>query len=170
MGHRVERRVGHALARRVYRMAGGGVDRRRVAGPGLTALAALSLGGCAVTMPITSLVPDRDTTGSVAPARAISPLSPDLGTEDWRRARAALAVALDPQGNGSSVNWENPDTLLKGTFAPVGGPFVKNDLVCRAFVASLAGQDTPRWLQGSACRPSGGEWTIQDVKPWRKPA
>jgi surface antigen len=150
-------------------MAWGGVDRRRVAGPGLAALAALSLGGCAVTMPITSLVPDRDTTGSIA-SRPVSPLSPDLGPEDWRRARAALATAVDPQGNGAAVSWENPDTGIKGSFAPVGAPFVKNDLVCRAFIASLAAQDAPKWLQGSACRPSGGEWRVEDVKPWRKPA
>ncbi|KAA2242360.1 hypothetical protein F0L46_02555 [Salinarimonas soli] len=120
-------------------------------------------------MPITSIGADRDVTGSTTP-RSISPLSPDLGTEDWRRAKAAMAVALDPQGNGAVVNWDNPDTLLKGTFAPVGSPFVKNDLVCRAFIASLGGQDETKWLQGSACRPSGEEWTVQDVKPWRKPA
>jgi surface antigen len=147
-------------------MAAGRVDRVCVAG--LAAGIALALAGCAVTMPIAS-VGDRDATGSVAPKPA-SPLSAELGTEDWRRAKAALAVALDPQGNGSSVSWENPDTTLKGSFSPVGAPFVKNDLVCRAFIASIAGQDAPRWLQGSACRPSGGEWAIQDVTPWRKPA
>ena len=149
-------------------MERGGVDGGRVAGAGVVLLLGLMLGGCAVSMPITSLL-DRDTTGSISP-KPVSPLSPDLGPEDWRRAKAALAVALDPQGNGAAVNWENPETRQKGTFAPVGAPFVKNDLVCRAFVASLAAGEEPRWRQGSACRPTGGEWTIQDVKPWRKPA
>lgn len=158
----------HALSRRVYRIAAPRVDGARVALLGLAGGLGIVLGGCSVTMPITSFGPDRDVTGSTS-ARAVSPLSPDLGTEDWRRARAAMATALDPQGSGSVVNWDNPDTLLKGTFAPVGSPFVKNDLVCRAFIASLGGQDATKWLQGSACRPSGEEWTIQEVKPWRKP-
>jgi len=149
-------------------MERGGVDGGRVAGAGVVLLLGLMLGGCAVSMPITSLL-DRDTTGSIS-QKPVSPLSPDLGPEDWRRAKAALAVALDPQGNGAAVNWENPETRQKGTFAPVGAPFVKNDLVCRAFLASVAAGEEPRWLQGSACRPTGGEWTIQDVKPWRKPA
>ncbi|HYF56452.1 MAG TPA: RT0821/Lpp0805 family surface protein [Salinarimonas sp.] len=156
------------MTRRVYRMERGGVDGGRVAGAGVVLLLGLMLGGCAVSMPITSLL-DRDTTGSIS-QKPVSPLSPDLGPEDWRRAKAALAVALDPQGNGAAVNWENPETRQKGTFAPVGAPFVKNDLVCRAFLASVAAGEEPRWLQGSACRPTGGEWTIQDVKPWRKPA
>jgi surface antigen len=153
----------------MYRIAGRGVDGARVAA--VLALAALgpALGGCAVTLPIASLVPDPESTGSIR-SRPVSPLSPDLTEEDWRRAKGAMAVALDPQGNGAAVNWENPDTGLKGSFAPVGAPFVKSDLVCRAFVASLGEGDAPRWLQGSACRPSGGEWSVGEVKPWRKPA
>jgi len=130
----------------------------------------LAASGCSMSFPIASLVAGEETTGSTAAARPVSPLSADLGTEDWRRARAAMAVALDPQGSGTSVNWDNPDTTLKGTFAPVGAPFVKNDQVCRAFVASIAGQEMNKWVQGAACRPTGGEWTILDVKPWKKPA
>jgi surface antigen len=100
--------------------------------------------------------------------RAVSPLSPDLGVEDWRRARAALGVALDPQGSGAQVSWDNPDTGLKGTFTPVGQPFVKSDEICRAFTATLAGQTATSTLQGTACRPSGEEWAISEVKPVKK--
>jgi surface antigen len=116
---------------------------------------------------MTSLVDEPATTQSVSP-RTGSPLSPDLGEEDWRRAKAALAVALDPQGSGSQVSWDNPDTTLKGTFTPVGQPFVKSDEICRAFLASIAGQASSSSLQGTACRPSGGEWAIKDVKPFKK--
>ena len=119
---------------------------------------------------MTSLFPDAETTGSIRPA-IVPPLSPDLGAEDWRRAKGALAVALDPQGSGSSVSWDNPDTEMKGNFAPVGQPFVKTDEICRAFLATLTAKTgTPSSLQGTACRQSGGEWAIKDVKPWRKPA
>jgi hypothetical protein len=45
-----------------------------------------------------------------------------LDAEDWRRAKVALSTALDPQGNGSLVGWDNPDTGNKGSFTPVGKP------------------------------------------------
>jgi surface antigen len=128
-------------------------------------LMAAGAGACSMTLPITSLVDEPATTASVA-RRAVSPLSPDLGAEDWRRAKAA--VALDPQGSGAKVSWDNPDTTLKGAFTPVGQPFVKSDEICRAFIATISGQAISSSLQGTACRPSGGEWAIKDVKPFKK--
>jgi surface antigen len=130
---------------------------------------ALSTGACGMSFPMASLLSDDETTGSVKP-KISSPLSSELGEEDWRRAKGALAIALDPQGSGSSVTWENPDTDLKGHFVPVGQPFVKTDEVCRAFLTTVTGKTATTSLQGTACRPSGGEWAIKDVKPWRKPA
>ena len=61
----------------------------------------------------------------------------DLGAEDWRRANAALAVALDPQGNGRPVKWDNPETALRGAVNPTGLPYVANDHICRDFLASV---------------------------------
>jgi surface antigen len=131
----------------------------------------LSLGACGISLPMASLLPeDPPATNAIAAAKPLSPLSPDLGTEDWRRAKGALTVALDPQGNGSSVSWENPDTAAKGSFTPVGQPFVKSDEICRAFLATVHGQASALSLQGTACRPSGGEWAIKDVKPFRNAA
>ena len=165
--------MAQAVARHGYRSGG-----RRSEGPGgrvlggsLALMLALACGGCSLSFPIASLVEkgDPDAPNSIA-VRPVSPLSAELGEEDWRRARGALAVALDPHGNGSSVNWDNPDSGLKGTFAPVGAPFVKQDVVCRAFLASVVSPDAGQWLQGSACRGSGGEWAVRDVKPWKKPA
>jgi len=125
---------------------------------------------CGVTFPMASLFLEAETTSSTTAVKATSPLSPELSGEDWRRAKGALAVALDPQGSGSSVSWDNPDTETKGNFAPVGQPFVSSDEICRAFLATLVSKDGTRSLQGTACRPSGGEWAIKDIKPWRKPA
>lgn len=121
-------------------------------------------------MAIPSLVADpTETTGSIG-GDFRSPLSSDLSAEDWRRARGALAVAVDPQGNGSSVSWDNPESGLRGTFVPVGSPFVQSDIVCRAFVATLKGAgDEPLSLQGTACRAEPDEWDVSGVKPWRKP-
>lgn len=102
-------------------------------------------------------------TGAIGPKSDIT-LSADLDEEDWRRAKAALAVALDPQGPGTQVSWDNPATSRKGTFTPVGAPFVKNDEICRTFSAHLSGPSTAA-LQGTACRPSGSEWVLKEIKP-----
>ena len=159
-----------SLVRRAYRASGGdGEGLGAPFGAGLRAIAlvaALSAGGCSWSFAIGSLV-DEDRTGSTA-VRAVSPLSPDLGTEDWRRAKGALGVALDPHGNGSTVSWDNPETTLRGTFTPVGQPFVKSDEICRAFLATVTGQGNATSVQGTACRPSGEEWAIRDVKPWKR--
>src|SRR5918999_5946323 len=136
----------------------------RLTGPLCATALSLLTGACGLSFPMASLFPERETTASITP-RIVSPLSPELGAEDWRRAKGALAVALDPQGSGSSVSWDNPDTDLKGNFAPVGQPFVKTDEICRAFLATLVTKEATRSLQGTACRPSGDEWTVKDVKP-----
>jgi hypothetical protein len=158
-----------ALVRGVYkRLQGFGEGAARGCGLLAAAAVALGAGGCSLSYPIASLVPeDPPATSSVAP-KPVSPLSPELGAEDWRRARGALGVALDPQGSGAAVSWENPDTAMKGRFTPVGQAFVKSDEICRAFLALVEGQETTASLQGTACRPSGGEWAIREVKPFRK--
>jgi surface antigen len=160
------------IARRlVYRSIAGRSEARapRLTGPVFVIGLSLLTSACGLSFPMASLFPEPETTASIMP-RIVSPLSPELGAEDWRRAKGALAVALDPQGSGSSVSWDNPDTEIKGNFAPVGQPFVKTDEICRAFLATVVTRETTRSLQGTACRPSGGEWTVKDVKPWRKPA
>jgi surface antigen len=131
-------------------------------------MVALSAGACSMTFPMASLVSEEpQATQSVAP-RIVSPLSPELGEEDWRRARAAMAVALDPQGTGSKVSWDNPDTAMKGHFTPVGQPYVRSDEICREFLATIVGQASTSNLQGTACRPSGDDWAVKDVKPANK--
>jgi len=132
-------------------------------------LVALSTSACSYSLGMAGLGEDEPkATGAiaqeaVAPAAPI-PLSPDLDEEDWRRAKAALAVALDPQGPGTQVSWDNPATTRKGTFTPTGAPFVKNDEICRSFSAQLLGA-TSASLNGTACRLSGEEWAIKEVKP-----
>jgi surface antigen len=109
--------------------------------------------------------------GPVAPisARGQPSLSDHLGPEDIRRATGAMALALDPQGNGSPVNWDNGESKSGGRFTPVGGPFLKDDEVCRAFLTQIATPMDKHALQGTACRPSGGVWNIRELKPWKQP-
>jgi surface antigen len=60
-----------------------------------------------------------------------------------------------------------PQSGIKGSFIPVGGPFLRSDEICRAFIASVQTQTKPAKLQGTACRPSGGEWAVKDIQPWK---
>jgi len=127
-------------------------------------LLALSTSACGMSLGLSALDDDEPKATGAILSKAAIPLSSDLDEEDWRRAKAALAVALDPQGPGTHVSWDNPATARKGTFTPAGAPFVRNDEICRSFSASLSGSSAAS-LHGTACRPSGGEWVIKDVKP-----
>lgn len=149
-------------------VTGRGEAGRRLVGVALAGVLAACLAGCSFGLPGVVSAPEV-TTGSIT-RKAISPLSPDLGQEDWRRARGALAVALDPQGNGSAVSWDNPESGLKGTFTPVAQPYVKDNDICRAFLATLTHPDRTATLQGAACRMAADDWDIKDLKPFRKPA
>lgn len=143
--------------------------------------AAVALGllaaGCSVSFPIIGLSSKSEdevaTTSSVLPSRAavgagpLAALASELGPEDMRRAEGAMALALDPQGNGAAVNWDNPQSGMKGSFIPVGEPFVSSDEICRAFIANVQTQTKPAKLQGTACRPSGGDWSVKAMQPWK---
>lgn len=110
---------------------------------------------------------DSDVTGSI-PAKGVSPLGHEFDVEDWRRAKGAMAIALDPTGGGAPVTWDNPDSGLKGTFTPLGSAYVKNGDICRSFRAAFTSGGEARSVQAVGCRVSGPEWAITDVKPWRK--
>jgi surface antigen len=162
--------AGVGVLRRVFAYIGSlsaGQRRWRMTAAGLAALAA---SGCSMSFTGFFASDDEISTGSVTlKTPGASPLAPDLSTEDWRLASAALAVALDPQGDGASAGWRNPATGLKGSISPVGSPFVKQEQVCRAFLATTVTPHGQEWVQGSACRPSGGEWAVRDARPWKKP-
>ena len=145
-------------------------------------LLAVFSAGCSVSFPILGLSSKGEdevaatsamTTSSVLPARGgdrtgpFHGLASELGPEDMRRADGAMSVALDPQGNGAAVSWDNPQSGIKGSFIPVGGPFLRSDEICRAFIASVQTQTQPIKLQGTACRPSGGDWVVKDMGPWK---
>lgn len=124
--------------------------------------AALMLGACAIAIPLSPFGgSDPVTTGSIGP---VSPLDPALDVEDWRRARSALAVALDPQGNGATAAWENPDSGRRGEFEAASRPYAHEDRVCRDFRAVLGGAGAPeRVVFGAACRMSENGWRIDRV-------
>ena len=125
---------------------------------------ALCLAGCSAAIPLPSFIGSRDdVTGSIKP---VNPLSANMDIEDWRRARGAMGIALDPQGNGEAVAWDNPKSGAKGGFTPVGPAKPVDERICRSFIATLGGSLPQSSLQGSACRSKDGDWSVGEVAPW----
>jgi surface antigen len=125
-----------------------------------------ALGGCSLTMHLASLQDDPESTASIT--RPVSPLDPSLDEEDWRRAQAALSLAVDPQGSGQPVNWDNPASKRKGTFAASGNLVLVDNTICRPFTATIqqAGLNAREIRhQGQACRIGPGEWALRQVQP-----
>ena len=123
------------------------------------AILAASAGGCSLSFPISGVKTDDVSTGSVD--RTVALLSPWLDREDLRRARAAMAIALDPQGNGARAGWQNPQTGAHGGFAAAAPPYTDHDRVCRRFLGEVvpAGGGERR-LSGAACREGDGTWQV----------
>ena len=138
--------------------------------------------GCSINMPVFGWSSFEDepaaarvTSSISAPMRLMARVnetapgfSSELGVEDLRRANGALALALDPQGNGSNVSWDNPQSGMKGQILPLGSPFLKSDEICRDFMASTALQAGQINQKGTACRLSGGDWTIKTMEIMKK--
>lgn len=128
---------------------------------------AAGLGACSVSVPLAPLNASAgdDVTGSIrkdAPA-----LSRRLDPEDWRRAKAAMGTALDPQGNGASVGWSNGQSGARGTFVSVAQAYPTDGRICRAFIAKVETAEGAEDVQGTACREGAGDWDLRDVKPWK---
>ena len=116
--------------------------------------------------PFKASASSEDVTGSIN--RPVTALSRRLDAEDWRRARAAMGTALDPQGNGSVVTWENAQSGAKGSFVPVAQIYPSDDKICRAFLAKIETEGGSEDVQGTACRDAGPDWTILDARPWKR--
>ena len=113
----------------------------------------------------------NDVTGSIAKpgAKPGEPkLSRALDAEDLRRAMAAMGTALDPQGSGAAVNWDNPGSGAKGSFTPVGQAYPLDGKICRAFTAEILADETQEKLQGAACRGKSADWALTEVKTVKK--
>jgi surface antigen len=113
---------------------------------------------------------DSLTTGAIAPnpKRSAQPALPALPAaleqEDRRRALGALEIALDPQGNGAAVRWDNPESKAHGLVTPVGYAYPEQDRICRKFVARFetgAGAETDH---GAACRDKNAEWSLAEIR------
>ncbi len=129
---------------------------------------ALTTGGCNSLGPMASLTVDEDVTGSISTAmpNPEAPPLPALSTQDWTIARMALASALDPQGTGAVVSWENPASGARGAMTPVGATYAADGQTCRAFLAEIVSKAPVQRLQGRGCRTGDGQWAVSDLKPF----
>jgi surface antigen len=122
------------------------------------------MAGCSVTTPIASLVPDDQLeTGSIPHSQTL--FVDKLNSEDWRRAKAAISVALDPQSTGTAVKWDNPESKTSGSFMAAGTFVVHNDLICRPFQAVLVMHNIQTHPKGFACRQGPNDWVIEQPAP-----
>lgn len=105
---------------------------------------------------------------SIPPAKAPSDLLP---REDAPFVHAVLPNAFLDQESAATLPWLNQANGHGGLVVPVGSPVRQNASICRAVVISVQpkGQASD-WLQANACKTSGGDWVLNDQRPWRNPA
>ena len=116
-----------------------------------------------MSFPMASLMPGDDVTSSNSPV----PFGRMLDEEDRRRETAALATALDPQGDGATVKWDNAKSGDRGAITAVGKAYSSDGKICRAFNGELKQGATSRKVKGTACTVSAGEWQVTDAKPFK---
>jgi len=85
--------------------------------------------------------------------------------DDLAVASAATTTLLDRRDGGP---WENPTTGARGTITPLAAVYRDNGIECRDFLASYVHEKAEAWMQGEACRSSGGRWEVRSLKPWRR--
>ena len=87
------------------------------------------------------------------------------GAGGLAKGQSGLATALDPQGDGSPVSWDNPQSGVKGSFAPTGKAYPVDAKVCRSFRTEVERKAGVTAMQGLACADKTGEWAIAEVAP-----
>jgi len=148
---------------------------------GILALAA-GAGGCSMSMELGSLfseksdektsadkVDARDVTGSL-PLQPTHTENPGSGMTraDWTFATAALREAMQDNGDGTSIPWQNSATGVRGTVTPVSSAFVQDGFACRNFLASHIGNGREGWFEGTACRVHRGLWEVRTARLLQK--
>jgi hypothetical protein len=87
---------------------------------------------------------------------------------DLAYARAAASDVLGHGGKDSSVPWRNPQTGAGGNITPLAVSHIAGGVPCRDFLASYVRGQSQAWLQGAACRTSGGKWEVKSLKPFKQ--
>jgi surface antigen len=127
-------------------------------------LAAASAGGCSFGRDSGAFAQmTADVTGSIAVPAGVNPTDTDLAF-----ARTAASDVLTKGSKDASQPWENPSTGARGSVTPLAQAYTAEGRTCRDFLASYVNGKSESWLQGAACRSSGGRWEVQSLKPWQR--
>lgn len=102
-------------------------------------------------------------TGAIPRAPPKPALPAAFDEEDRRRAMEALGIALDPQGNGDAVHWDNPVSGAHGTMTPAGYAYPENGLICRKFSGKFETASGSQALEGAACRDKNADWSLTEI-------
>ena len=125
----------------------------------LAALAAgLALAGCSMSIP--GFI-DASPTGALK-----TPFYP-FAKEDWAKAEPALIAAIRAGVGDDPAPWSNATSGRSGVVVGVGARFARGGATCRAFVARISDNGTPRDVEGSACEKAG-DVTVSDAGPFPK--
>jgi surface antigen len=138
-------------------------------------LVALWLGGCSVSVPLGAMFGADEPSAPTGTIKGASDanivslkgqpsLSPKMDAEDARRSQSALALALDPAGNGVPVNWDNPQSGNKGSFRSISEFYLEGNQLCRRFTADFNAGTQASAYDGSACRAGPQSWVIIEAK------
>ena len=135
----------------------------------IACLAALVLGGCAISTPLGPIFGSDDdaATGTVAPPD--TRFSSDMSEADWTLAQAAVRTALDAGAGRPSASWQNPASGSKGTISPVASAFAVDGALCQAFTAIVTADGETSYYQGRACRTGSKAWMVTETSAWAPP-
>jgi surface antigen len=84
---------------------------------------------------------------------------------DLAYARAAAAEALSRGNRDASLPWQNPHSGARGNITPLATSYSEAGMACRDFLASYMHGESQDWLEGAACRTTGGAWEVRRLKP-----
>lgn len=136
--------------------------------------------GCSMSIPLGSMLPDRDekqaaqaadrgdVTGSIPMQLAPSRSDREMSQADWTHAATALREALDSPAEAVSIPWQNSTSGAQGTVTPISAAFVEDGFPCRNFLTSYLNKGREAWFEGTACRVHRGRWDIRSTRPLQK--
>ncbi|HET8918754.1 MAG TPA: RT0821/Lpp0805 family surface protein [Xanthobacteraceae bacterium] len=134
-------------------------------------LSLMAMSGCSYQL--ASLVSTNESgpqvTGTInPPANASSSTLTKSSSQaelDLAYARAAAAEALSRGNRDASLPWQNPHSGARGNITPLATSYSEAGMACRDFLASYMHGESQDWLEGAACRTTGGGWEVRRLKP-----
>jgi surface antigen len=137
--------------------------------PMVACVAALALGGCAISTPLGPIFGGDDDTSTGSVMLPDNRFASTMSESDWTFAQGAVRSALDSTPERPPAPWHNPATGSKGTISPVASAFAVDGALCQAFTAVVTTGGQTSFYQGRACRTGSKPWTVTETSAWTPP-